>query len=40
MIRSAFDKALILNIVNNNPYNIKGLVNIPKSKKEDKKLIP
>lgn len=38
MIRSAFDKALILNIVNNNPYNIKGLVNIPKSKKEDKKI--
>lgn len=38
MIRSAFDKALILNIVNNNPYNIKGLINIPKSKKDDKKI--
>ena len=38
MIRNAFDKALILNIVNNNPFNIKGLINIPKSKKEDKKV--
>ena len=38
MIRNAFDKALILNIVNNNPYNIKGLITIPKSSKEDKKI--
>ncbi len=38
MIRCAFDKALILNIVNNNPYSIKGLINIPKSSKEDKKV--
>lgn len=38
MIKLAFDKALILNIVNNNPYNIKGLINIPKSSKQDKKI--
>lgn len=38
MIRLAFDKAVILNIVTNNPYNIKGLINIPKSSKEDKKV--
>lgn len=38
MIRNAFDKALILNIVSNNPYNIKGLINIPKSNKETKKV--
>lgn len=38
MIRKAFDKAIILNIVSNNPYNIKGLINIPKSNKEDKKI--
>ena len=38
MIRKAFDKALLLNIVNNNPFNLKGLINIPKSKKEDKKI--
>lgn len=38
MIRLAFDKALILNIVSNNPYNIKGLINIPKSSKQDKKI--
>ena len=38
MIRKAFDKALLLNIVNNNPFNIKGLINIPKSSKEDKKI--
>lgn len=38
MVRSAFDKALILNIINNNPYNIKGLINIPKSQKQDKKI--
>lgn len=38
MIRLAFDKAVILNIVTNNLYNIKGLINIPKSSKEDKKV--
>lgn len=38
MIRNAFDKALILNIIPNNPFNIKGLINIPKSIKEDKKV--
>ena len=38
MIRSAFDKALILNITTNNPYNIKGLINVPKSVKQDKKI--
>lgn len=38
MVRSAFDKALILNIINNNPYNVKGLINIPKSQKQDKKI--
>ena len=38
MVRSAFDKALILNIVTNNPYNVKGLINIPKSSKQDKKI--
>lgn len=38
MIRLAFDKAIILNIVLNNPYNIKGLINIPKSSKQDKKV--
>lgn len=38
MIRAALDKALILNIINSNPYNIKGLINIPKSNKEDKKI--
>lgn len=36
MIRNAFDKALILNIITNNPFNIKGLINIPKSSKKDK----
>ena len=38
MIRRAFDKALILNIINSNPYNVKGLINIPKSDKKDKKI--
>lgn len=38
MIRLAFDKAIILNIAINNPYNIKGLINIPKSSKQDKKI--
>lgn len=38
MLRNAFDKALILNIINNNPYNVKGLINIPKSQKQDKKI--
>lgn len=38
MIRLAFDKALILNIVTNNPYNVKRLINIPKSSKQDKKI--
>lgn len=38
MIRNAFDKSLILNIVSNNPYNIKGLINVPKSQKQDKKI--
>lgn len=38
MIKIAFDKALILNIVTNNPFNIKGLINIPKSSKDDKKV--
>ena len=38
MIRGALDKAVLLNIINNNPYNIKGLINVPKSKKSDKKI--
>lgn len=38
MIRSAFDKALVLNIIHNNPYNIKELINVPKSQKQDKKV--
>ena len=38
LIKRALDKALILNIINNNPYNVKGLINIPKSNKEDKKI--
>lgn len=38
MLRKAFDKALILNIVSSNPYNIKGLIIIPKSDKETKKV--
>lgn len=38
MIRNAFDKALILNIISNNPYNIKGLITVPKSSREDKKI--
>lgn len=38
MLKNAFDKALILNIINNNPYNVKGLINIPKSQKQDKKI--
>lgn len=38
MIRAAFDKALILNLITNNPYNTKGLINVPKSKKTDKKI--
>lgn len=38
VIRSAFDKAVLLNIVNSNPYNIKGLINLPKSDKQDKKI--
>ncbi len=38
MIRGAFDKAIALNILNTNPYNVKGLVIIPKSKKENKKV--
>lgn len=38
MIRLAFDKALLLNIITNNPFNTKGLINIPKSSKNDKKI--
>lgn len=38
IIKSGFDKAVILNIVNNNPFTIKGMINIPKSSKQDKKI--
>lgn len=38
MIRCAFDKALILNIVTSNPYSIKGLITVPKSNKNTKKI--
>lgn len=38
MVRNALDKAVILNILNNNPYNLKGLIMVPKSVKEDKKV--
>lgn len=38
MIRGALDKALILNIITSNPYNTKGYINVPKSKKETKKI--
>lgn len=38
MIRNAFDKALILNIVISNPYNLKGLINVPKSQRPNKKV--
>lgn len=38
MIRNAFDKALLLNLISSNPYNIKGLINVPKSNKIDKKV--
>lgn len=37
-LRLAFDKAVILNIVLNNPYTINGLINIPKSSRQDKKV--
>jgi len=38
MIRSAFDKAVVLNIVVNNPFYIKGLIVVPKSIKLDKEV--
>ena len=38
MLKSALDKAIVLNVLNNNPFNIKGLINIPKSTKHDKKV--
>lgn len=38
IINNAFNKALILNIVNSNPFNVKGLISSPKSKKENKKI--
>lgn len=38
LTKNAFDKAIILNILNNNPYNLKGLIMLPKSVKEDKKV--
>ncbi len=38
LIKAAFDKALMLNIVNNNPFTIKGLITVPKSNKQDKKI--
>ena len=38
MIRRAFDKAIILNIVTNNPYNVKGMIIVPNSAKIDKKV--
>lgn len=37
-IKSAFDKAILLNKINNNPFNIKGAIIKPKSIKEDKKI--
>ena len=38
MIRSAFDKAVVLNIVLSNPFYVKGLIVIPKSVKLDKEV--
>ena len=38
MIRSAFDKAVILNIVLSNPFYVKGLIVVPKSIKLDKEV--
>lgn len=38
MLKSAFDKSLLLNILSSNPFSIKGLITIPKSKKENKKI--
>lgn len=38
LIKAGYDKALILNVVSNNPFTIKGLITIPKSKKQDKKI--
>lgn len=38
MIKTAFDKAQMMNIVNNSPYNLKGLITVPKSDKSDKKV--
>ncbi len=37
-LRLAFDKAVILNVVLNNPYAINGLINIPRSSRQDKKV--
>lgn len=38
MIRSALDKALILNIIPSNPYSLKGLITVPKSNKNTKRI--
>lgn len=38
MIKSAFDKAILLNITNLNPFSVKGMIEIPNSCKEDKKV--
>lgn len=38
MIRRAFDKAVILNVVLSNPFTVKGLVVVPKSVKLDKEV--
>lgn len=38
IIKAGFDKAIILNIVNSNPFNVKGLITVPKSAREDKKV--
>ena len=38
MIRCALDKALILNIIPSNPYSLKGLIIVPKSNKNTKRI--
>lgn len=38
MLKCAFDKAIVMNIITSNPFNIKGIIAVPKSNKQDKKV--